>query len=53
MIVQFTTYGTNAIDAESPEGITTGTGPGRFSPNDNVSRAQMATFLWRLAGKPT
>ena len=26
VIVQFTTYGTNAIDAESPEAITTGTG---------------------------
>ena len=43
----------DAVDWLLHRGITTGTGPGRFSPNDNVSRAQMATFLWRLAGKPT
>lgn len=32
--------------------ITTGTSPLAFSPNQNVSRAQMVTFLWRLAGTP-
>jgi hypothetical protein len=32
--------------------ITSGTGPGMFSPNATVTRAQMATFLWRLAGSP-
>lgn len=34
------------------EGITTGTTTTTFSPDDVVSRAQMATFLWRLAGEP-
>jgi hypothetical protein len=35
------------------EGITTGTGDGTtFSPDDRVTRAQMARFLWRLAGRP-
>ncbi|MEM8707452.1 MAG: S-layer homology domain-containing protein, partial [Actinomycetota bacterium] len=34
------------------EGITTGTGPGTFSPGGVVTRAQMATFLFRFAGEP-
>ncbi|RMH77160.1 MAG: hypothetical protein D6683_09270 [Actinomyces sp.] len=33
-------------------GITTGTSPTTFSPDDPVTRGQMAVFLWRLAGKP-
>ena len=33
-------------------GITAGTGPGAFSPNETVSRAQTVTFLWRMAGAP-
>lgn len=33
-------------------GITTGIGNGLFGPNGRVTRAQMATFLWRLAGSP-
>jgi len=33
-------------------GITTGTSPQTFEPDSPVNRAQMATFLWRLAGKP-
>ena len=33
-------------------GITAGTGPGAFSPNATVSRAQTVTFLWRMAGTP-
>ena len=33
-------------------GITTGTSPTTYSPDDSVSRAQMAVFLWRLAGEP-
>ena len=32
--------------------ITTGTGPSTFSPSDLVTRAQAATFIWRLAGSP-
>lgn len=35
------------------QGITTGTGPGRFSPNDPLTRAQAATFIWRARGKPS
>lgn len=34
------------------QGITTGTTPTTFSPDDPVTRGQMATFLWRLAGEP-
>jgi len=33
--------------------ITTGTDPGIFSPDDTVTRAQAATFLWRYAGRPS
>ena len=33
-------------------GITNGTGGGRFSPNDPVTRGQMLTFLWRTLGEP-
>jgi peptidoglycan hydrolase-like amidase len=32
--------------------ITTGTSPTTFSPDDLLTRAQIATFLWRLAGTP-
>ncbi|MBR4691403.1 MAG: S-layer homology domain-containing protein [Oscillospiraceae bacterium] len=35
------------------QGITKGTGEGLFSPNEPVTRAQTATFLWRLAGMPS
>lgn len=34
------------------QGITTGTSDTTFSPNDTCTRAQVATFLWRAAGKP-
>ena len=34
------------------QGITLGTGDGRFSPDAPCSRAQVVTFLWRAAGKP-
>ncbi len=34
-------------------GITTGTSDTTFSPLAPVTRGQMATFLWRLAGQPT
>ena len=32
--------------------ITTGVGPGRYGPDDFVTRGQMAAFLWRFAGSP-
>ena len=34
------------------DAITNGTSPATFSPNDHVTRGQLATFLWRFAGKP-
>ncbi|MEM9466685.1 MAG: S-layer homology domain-containing protein [Actinomycetota bacterium] len=32
--------------------ITTGVAPNRFDPNGFVTRAQAATFIWRMAGRP-
>ena len=34
------------------ENITTGTAPGCFSPDRDVTRGEFATFLWRHAGQP-
>ena len=34
------------------KGIMNGTGGGKFSPATEVSRAQVVTTLWRLAGEP-
>ncbi|MEZ5165373.1 MAG: S-layer homology domain-containing protein [Acidimicrobiales bacterium] len=45
-------YYAKAVDWLLYRGITTGVGGNRFAPDDPVSRAQMATFLWRLAGSP-
>ena len=45
-------YYADAVDWLLHRGITTGVGGNRFAPNDPVTRAQMATFLWRLAGSP-
>lgn len=33
-------------------GITNGTGNGKFSPNDTCTRGQIVTFLWRSQGMP-
>ena len=33
-------------------GITSGTGNGKFSPNAICTRGQVVAFLWRAAGKP-
>jgi len=33
-------------------GITGGTAPGKFSPDNVCTRAQVVTFLWRAAGSP-
>lgn len=41
-----------AVDWLFDRGITTGTSASTFSPDDPVTRGQMATFLWRLAGSP-
>jgi hypothetical protein len=41
-----------AVSWAVQHGITTGMGDtGRFAPHTNLDRAQMVTFLWRLAGK--
>jgi hypothetical protein len=34
------------------QGIATGRGDGVFAPNERMTRGQMASFLWRLAGRP-
>lgn len=45
-------YFSRAVDWLLHRGITTGTSPTTFSPNGAVTRAQMAAFLYRLAGRP-
>jgi uncharacterized protein (DUF1501 family) len=45
-------YYAPAVDWLLHRGITTGTSATEYSPEDEVTRAQMATFLWRLAGSP-
>jgi YVTN family beta-propeller protein len=41
------------VDLLFQHGITTGKGsPDVFAPNEVVTRAQMATFLWRMSGEP-
>jgi len=42
-----------AVDWLVDTGITTGTTPTTYSPDSPVTRAQLATFLWRYAGNPT
>lgn len=43
---------TTAVDWLAVSGITVGTTPSTFAPDDPVTRAQLATFLWRLCGRP-
>ena len=43
----------NAISWMANNGITTGKSPTRFAPDDTLTRAEAATFLHRLAGKPS
>lgn len=45
-------YYTEAVAWLAEERITTGTSDTTYSPDLAVSRGQMATFLWRLAGEP-
>jgi hypothetical protein len=40
-----------AIKWLASTGITTGDGKGHYMPKDNVTREQMALFMWKLAGK--
>ena len=41
-----------AVDWLKANNITTGVGGNRFDPAGQVTRSQMAQFLWRLAGSP-
>ncbi len=43
---------TEAVDWMASARITTGTSPTTFAPDELVTRAQMATFIWRLCGSP-
>ena len=43
---------TTAVAWMAANGITTGKSPTTFAPNDKVTRGELATFLWRYAGKP-
>ncbi|MBK6438617.1 MAG: S-layer homology domain-containing protein [Candidatus Microthrix sp.] len=50
--VPTTSFANTAISWLVEAGITTGTTPTTFSPNNKVTRAQMAVFLHRNAGAP-
>ena len=43
---------TTAVAWMAANNITTGKKPTEFAPNDKVTRGELATFLWRYAGKP-
>ena len=45
-------YYANAVAWAAEAGVTTGAGNGEFDPLAPVTRAQMATFMWRLVGEP-
>ena len=45
--VPMTAFYYNAVNWAVANGITNGTGNGRFSPNDTCTRAQVVTFLYR------
>jgi hypothetical protein len=44
---------TKAIIWGNQQGIAMGNGDGTFSPNEDITREQMVTMLWRYAGKPS
>lgn len=45
-------YYATPVDFMVEQNITTGTSPTTYSPGAAVTRGQLATFLWRLAGEP-
>ena len=45
-------YYAEAVRWAVEQGVTNGTGDGTFQPNGSCTRAQLAAFLWRLAGEP-
>jgi Glycosyl hydrolases family 43/S-layer homology domain len=46
-------YYTTAVGWLAANEITTGISPNAYGATGSVTRAQMATFLWRLMGEPT
>ena len=47
-----TSWQHSPVSWASTEGITTGTSPSTFSPDDPLSRAHLVTFLYRYSGQP-
>ncbi|MDG2029323.1 MAG: S-layer homology domain-containing protein [Acidimicrobiales bacterium] len=45
-------YCADAVRWAKATGITTGTSPTAFAPNQNVIRGQLVTLLWRREGEP-
>ena len=45
-------YYSMAVDWAVTRGVTNGTSPLTFSPNEFCTRGQVVTFLWRAAGSP-
>ena len=45
-------YYYNAVQWAAQNGIVAGTSDTTFSPDQNSTRAQIVTFLWRAAGRP-
>lgn len=41
-----------AVNWMAAAGVTSGVAPGRFGPEQPVTRGQVALFLWRFMGKP-
>ena len=50
--VRATDYWAKGVQWMVDNDITTGTGPGCFSPGDPVTRGQAAAFLWRMEERP-
>ena len=44
-------YYNDAVSWLVRTGVTSGTAPGKYSPNAKVTRAQMAVFLWQYNGR--
>lgn len=51
--IQKTDYFYPAVEWGIDAGITTGMDDTSFAPDGEVTRAQAATFIWRMAGEPT
>ena len=48
-----TSYYSDSVAWAVRQGITNGTSTYAFSPSQTITRAQMMTFLWRAAGRPS